>query len=236
MLVDREESRGPVDQGGKKRFSVSFNGYLIIPIILFEIVVCFIGANFFKSVGYSTGTAITLSVSIESFYMFFASRRDFTSQLMKIVLLLISVTTLSYSAYSKDEKLMEWRSFMKNDLVLLEKEIMNNQKELFGLSNKEKEINKDMEVYRKHDLTTKGNRVLSSRRENIKNQRSSLLKEIKSLKLSLNSKREEMINQNVLNSFGLLTINTLITILVFSIIQICICISLPEVVDSWKKE
>lgn len=209
---------------------------VIVPVLLFEILVCVLGSQFFYEIGYSFYSSIVLAVTIEVFYMYFSSRRDIKSVLIKTVLLSISVTTLSFSAYTKDKNI-------QNNLLALSTEIKDNESrlievnsELKNLKKEELSIEKDMMVYREHELTTKGNAVLAPRRKELKERRDLLHKERTLLKSYLKEGNQELINQSFFKNIPILTIQTIISILVFTIIQICICIALPDLIEDFRRQ
>jgi hypothetical protein len=68
---------------------------LMIPILLFEILVCYLGYQFYKSIGFDNFTAFSLSFATECFYMYFSSKRGITNLIIRILFLSVSIFTLS---------------------------------------------------------------------------------------------------------------------------------------------
>lgn len=209
---------------------------VLIPIILFEILVCSLSAGFYKSIGYKAYSATILAITIEVFYMYFSSRKDIKSTLTKITLLAISVTTLSYSAYSKDKN-------VTNSIILIKEEISDRKErlkevnaELASLSIQKAQIEKDMELFREYKKATKGNKILAPRRKELKDLRASLLKERNNLLISIKDAGDKLVGQSIFSNISILTIQTLISILAFTVVQIAICISLPDILAQLKKE
>lgn len=209
---------------------------VIIPIILFEILVCFLGAQFFHTIGYSYYSSIVLSLSIEVFYMYFSSKRNLKSLIIKTILLTISVTTLSYSAYTKDIN-------VQNSLNLINTRIEDNKQrlievniELSNLKTEKESIEKDMEIYRQHNLASKGNLILAPRRNEISIRRDNLINERNELKASIDHSGDQLINQSFIGNIKILSIQTIISILVFSILQLSICFALPDLLDGLKNK
>lgn len=208
---------------------------ILIPIILFELLVCFLGAKFYTSIGYDWYSAVILSIANESFYMYFSSKRDIKSSAVKVVLLLISVTTLSYSAYSKDENIIRYNRQTESTIKdLTTRQDMINS-ELSNIEKEKDQIEKDMELYREFKKATIGNKILAPRRDEIQKRRESLLGEKKSIKNELEAKTISLIKQSIFSNMEILSIKTIISILAFAIVQIAICLALPEILETLKK-
>ena len=209
---------------------------VLIPIIFFEILVCIIGSQFYTKIGYSLYSATVLAVTIEVFYMYFSSKKSFTATLLKIVLLSVSITTLSYSAYLKDSNVNENKTRLQKSITEGELRLSSILEDQRALKVKDQNVEKDMEIYRKHSMASKGNLVLGPRRSSINSQRSELKIERSSIIDSLNLGRAELSTQSVIKNIGILTIQTLMTILTFSIIQIAICIALPDLINKLENK
>jgi hypothetical protein len=209
---------------------------LLIPIFLFEILVCVIGSQFYISIGYSNYSAIVLAVSIESFYMYFSSRSSVRAIVIKLILLTISITTLSYSAYLKDANVRESIISLQKSIAEGELRLVSIGNEEMDLKAKEREIEDDMKVYREHSKVSKGNKILGPRRLAIDSERASLKNERLLIKKSLKVSRGNLSSQGVFKNINILSIQTIMTILTFAVIQLSICIALPELVKDQKNQ
>ncbi len=210
-------------------------GSVLLPIVLFEILVCILGSQFYLSIGYKAYSAIILAITIEVFYMYFSSRRDMKSTFIKLVLLGISVTTLSYSAYIKDKNVINSNKLIQSELSDSESRLLEVNNELSLLKNEKLQIEKDMELFREYKKATKGNQILAPRRKELQERRKDLLGERKVLKADIHRFGNKLVNQSIFSNLNILSIQTLISILAFTIVQIAICIALPDILERLKE-
>lgn len=210
-------------------------GSVLLPIVLFEILVCILGSQFYLSIGYKAYSAIILAITIEVFYMYFSSRRDMKSTFIKLVLLGISVTTLSYSAYIKDKNVINSNKLIQSELSDSESRLLEVNNELSLLKNEKFQIEKDMELFREYKKATKGNQILAPRRKELQERRKDLLGERKVLKADIHRSGNKLVNQSIFSNLNILSIQTLISILAFTIVQIAICIALPDILERLKE-
>ena len=210
-------------------------GSVFLPIVLFEILVCILGSQFYLSIGYKAYSAIILAITIEVFYMYFSSRRDMKSTFIKLVLLGISVTTLSYSAYIKDKNVINSNKLIQSELSDSESRLLEVNNELSLLKNEKFQIEKDMELFREYKKATKGNQILAPRRKELQERRKDLLRERKVLKADIHRFGNKLVNQSIFSNLNILSIQTLISILAFTIVQIAICIALPDILERLKE-
>jgi len=206
-------------------------GGVLIPIILFELLVCSLSAGFYLSIGYKAHSALILAITIEVFYMYFSSKRDFKSLAIKTILLAISVTTLSYSAYTKDLNVINNLNLIKEEISDSKERLAEVNRELASLSVEKQQIEKDMELFREYKKATKGNRVLAPRRKELKQRRVSLMEERINLGHAIKKSGRRLVKQGVISNITILSIQTLISILAFTVVQIAICIALPDILS-----
>jgi hypothetical protein len=209
-------------------------GFLIIPVLMFELFVCIQSYNYYhNTLFFSSLGALSIALCVESFYMLFSSRKGpFKETVMKYLLLAISIFTLAYSTYSRDENLIAFKEGIETSKVKLSLKLGQLEKQV-ELNNKEREqIDQQMSVYIQRELITKGNRVLAPRRKEIDSNIKSLLKEQEAIRLQLASVSESTASIPLIKQMELLTIKTMITIIVFALIQIAICVSLSEIVSA----
>lgn len=212
----------------------SYYVLLLISILMFEGVVCLLGSQFYETIGYSVFVSIVLAVSGELFYMYFSTRKDQGGRVLKLILLSVSVSILSYSAYVKDENVANKRLVVEESLRASKRRLLEVDNELANLKVEQHQIDKDMESYRKFDKITKGNMILAPRREEIRQRRESLLLQRNELKNESNAKGEELVKQSFFSNISILTIKTIISIIVFTVLQIAISFVLPDVFEKLK--
>ncbi|OUS00273.1 hypothetical protein A9Q84_00035 [Halobacteriovorax marinus] len=208
---------------------------VLLPVIFFELLVCILGSKFYLSIGFDFFTSIVLAVTTETFYMYFSSMRSVKASFIRTVLLTVSITTLSYSAYQKDTNVMNLVNSLESDISESRNRLKEVSTEIVSLKKEELNIERDMEVYRKHDLASKGNRVLAPRRLELSNRRIRLSGERGELRQFIEKKSTKLSSQSFIGNIKILTIQTLITIVTFSIIQLSICIALPQILTEIKE-
>jgi len=208
---------------------------VLIPILFFEVLVCILGAKFYISIGYGVYSAAILAISIETFYMYFSSKLTKKALIIKTILLLISVTTLSYSAYSKDANVIKNNKRIESSIKESSDRLVEIGNELIYIRKEKEQIEKDMELYREFKKATIGNKILEPRRIEIQTRRESLLKEREKIKTEIENKTQNLVQQSIFTNLNILTIQTIISILAFTVVQIAICIALPDVLDTLKK-
>lgn len=230
------QDRQTIYDGGEK-FSLSkINaGSVLIPIVLFEILVCILGAKFYISIGYGAYSAITLALTIEVFYMYFSSKKDIKSWVIKLTLLLISVTTLSYSAYIKDANIIANTELIQSSINESKNRLVEITKEFSNFASEKEQIEKDMELYREFKKATVGNTILAPRRLELQSRRTELLRERDLIKSEIDREGKVLITQSFFSNFKILTIQTLISILAFTVVQIAICLALPDLLKTFNK-
>lgn len=207
---------------------------LVISIFLFEILVCIIGAGFYKSMGYGLIEGAVIATTTECFYMWFSSKRSLKSHIIRVVLLCVSVFTLSYSSYIKDENIQKAIYLMKADISDSELRLKEVNVALSNIKVEELRIEKDMEVYREHSLITKGNNRLAPRRKELINKRNSLLGERLQLRNNIKNVGNNLVRQSFFTNLGILDIKTIVSIVAFAVLQLAICIALPDIWDQLK--
>lgn len=206
----------------------------LIPIIMFELLVCWLGTEFYQSIGYKLIPSAIIAVTIEFFYMYFSSSRGVKQTLLRITLLGISVTTLTYSAYKKDENVLRKAQASKASISDTKNRLLVINQELSHLQVENENIEKDMAKYREHELVTKGNRILEPRRKALLSKREKLNSERKNLLVRSQNQTHQLLSQSFISNFSILTIQTLVSIIAFTIIQIAICIALPDIIDQLR--
>jgi hypothetical protein len=211
-------------------------GVILFSIALFEVLVCILGTKFYTSMGYDFSSGLILAVTIEVFYMYFSSRKSWGSMFIKIVLLLVSISALTYSAYIKDQN-------VQNSIIHLDKSLQSSylylkltENSLLNLKKIELSIEKDMKSYRDYDLITKGNRVLKPRRDALAKKRELLIEEKNKVLRKIKITNNARIDQGIISNIWILSMKTIMSILTFTILQISICVALPDVLDSLRGE
>ena len=199
-------------------------------IILFEGIVCIRGANFYEGIGFSFTTAIVCSILCEAFYMLFSGKSGLVAFLAKVTLLALSITTLTHTTYNSDPNLT-LREKIINEKIQESKSLISSlKKELFHeIPKAQKAIEEDAVSFRKFDRITKGNLILAPRRKTLVVRERSLRGEIKVVENRIEKLEAEYLNQNIINNFKLLDLSTLVGIFVFFLLQVLICIALPDI-------
>jgi hypothetical protein len=210
--------------------------FLVLPISLFEILVCYLGFKFYQTIGFDKFSAFSLSFATECFYMYFSSRRGTINTGIRVLFLTVSIFTLSYNAYIKDPNLVTYKEGLGLEKGSLLERMNQISAKLKDSKNEMSLLRTEMGVYIKNELITKGNRVLGPRRNYLNRQTEKLLIERNQLNRSLKKLNVNSTSIPIIKQLSILTVRTLITVLVFSLIQIAICISLPDVIDSFKKK
>ncbi len=208
--------------------------FLVFPILLFEILVCYLGFQFYRTIGFDNFSAFSLSFATECFYMYFSSKRGPINLLIRVMFLTVSIFTLSYNAYTKDANLVDYKNNLAKKGTIITDRLRTIERDFTNLEKERALITKEMEVFIENEMITRGNDVLKPRRIALNNAYNKLITEKKSLENRFENYSKTSSSLSINEQLSILTIRTLITILVFSLIQIAICISLPDVIDSLK--
>jgi hypothetical protein len=211
-------------------------GILLIPVLLFELFVCIQGFNYYHNfLGFSALGAISVSLCVECFYMYYSSKEgDYRKTVMKYLFLCISIFTLAFSTYTTDNNLKAYKEGIETSKVKLSEKLAQLEKQVEMNNSERSQIDEQMSVYLKRELITKGNRVLGPRRKEIDQNLKSLMLQQESTRVKLSSISSNSSSIPIIKQIEIMTVKTIVTIIVFALIQIAICISLAEIILSFK--
>lgn len=218
----------PVDSFKNLLFAKELVFFLLI--IIFEGIVCVRGANFYEGIGFSFTTAIVCSTLCEAFYMLFSGKSGLVAFLAKGTLLALSITTLTHTTYKSDPNLT-LRERTINEKMQESKHLISSlKKELFHeIPNLKVNIEKDAERFRKYDKISRGNSILAPRREKVAEREKEIREDLRIANNDLLTFEKELLDQNIFKNLKELSIATIVGISVFVLLQILICIALPDI-------
>lgn len=208
----------------------------IFLVVLFESYVCIKGSESWDAFGFTGIAAYVLSSNTEYWLMFFSTKTEKKAQLLKYILLLFSISTLSFRTYLNDENVKEKINYIKSEKSIIEQqisiELSRGETQVSGLLG----IEEDRKVYRKYEKVSKGDRRLGKREERINQTIKDSEEKMEKL---LERKREihmKAVNHNIISNISILSDNTWLSIIGISLMQICVCIGLPFLIDGLRKK
>lgn len=167
---------------------------LIVPVVLSEILILNFSFQFYEALGFTAFIGACCAIVVELFYMLTNSYNKTFFKLLRAPIFIYSILTVCMSSYLSDESLKAFKGskFAEietlNEQLSVEVELKKNALE--GL----KSINEDMNVYRSHDLVSKGIEKLKSEKQYLRKKLDASILKIESIQKNILIKKENLKN------------------------------------------
>lgn len=167
---------------------------LIIPVVLSEILILNFSFKFYEALGFSAFIGACCAIVVELFYMLTSSYNKKFFKLLRAPIFIYSVFTVCMSSYLSDESLKAFKGSKFSEIEALNKqlsvEVELKQNVLMGL----RSINEDMNVYRSHNLVSKGIEKLKSEKNYLRQKLDASILKIESIQKNILIKKENLKN------------------------------------------
>ncbi|MFG1594221.1 hypothetical protein [Halobacteriovorax sp. CON-3] len=231
---ERVEFEVPSFSGKSLSFPSVATCAVFFSIIAFELMVIFRGKEFYSSIGFTLIESYVLAFTVEAFYMYFSAQKGRLLKALALILFAVSVVTLSYYAYQSDKNVNSHVQALESDINDVKANIERIDLGLKEVLREKSEIRKDMIAYRDREFISKGNAILKPRREAVNERESKLLADREEQKKQLRRLEKEYSSQGVIKNLSIITMKTIITIVVFGVLQLAICLSLNGVLEELR--
>ena len=211
--------------------------FILVPVLAVELAVIYLSAQFYRSIGITIILAFTLAISAECFYMISSSHNNFKQNMLRNMILMYSIFTMSYGTISQDKRVNSERRELKSKLIQFNTSNNLLLKEIANLNVERASMLEMLEMYKERSLLTRGQKIIGPKLSTLNSKKEKLISKFDTNRAAHTLLQNELSSKSYI-SLGILKrleLGTYFLIFGLILLQVCSSIYLRTSITALKK-